>query len=374
MTGHEVNIPREAILDLTDRLDDLPAHLTHEEAVFRRPDMVEAAANAAAGLMGREAVGTAIERLRRNPEMEPLEPKKPTPQSRAGMVHTEVYSTRHNLGPEQAVTRQTIPGDFSGFVLVWDIASRELLGIVHDHAVSPLRVGATSGLAARYLAREDAATLGLLGAGKQARAQVEALLAVRPSIRGIRVFSPTAASRERFAGSVSDDLGVSAQAVDTAEEAVVGCDIVVAGTNSADPVTFGRWLSDGAHVISMVGASKFDGRREIDDETVRRSEVIVVNLREQVEPDQQADILMPLRRGYTSWDNIQELGELCIGAARGRTSSSQITLHSNNVGMGIQFASVCKRVLEIARERGLGTQLDPNLFMTRRGQGEEYAP
>ena len=103
VTGHEVRIGQEQIRELTDRLDDLPAHLAREEAVFRRPDMVEAAANAAAGLMGREAVGTAIERLRRNPEIERLEPKKPTAESRAGMVHTEVYSTRHNLGLEQAV-------------------------------------------------------------------------------------------------------------------------------------------------------------------------------------------------------------------------------------------------------------------------------
>ena len=103
VTGHDVKIPREAIRELTDRLDDLPAHLAREEAVFRRPDMVEAAANAAAGLMGRDAVGTTMERLRRNPEIERLEPKKPTAESRAGMVHTEVYSTRHNLGLEQAV-------------------------------------------------------------------------------------------------------------------------------------------------------------------------------------------------------------------------------------------------------------------------------
>ena len=103
VTGHEVKIPREAIRELTDRLESLPAHLAREEAIFRRPDMVEAAANAAAGLMGREAVGTAIERLRRNPEIERLEPKKPTAESRAGMIHTEVYSTRHNLGLEQAV-------------------------------------------------------------------------------------------------------------------------------------------------------------------------------------------------------------------------------------------------------------------------------
>ena len=103
VTGHEVEVPREAIRELTDRLDDLPAHLAREEAVFRRPDMVEAAANAAAGLMGRDAVATAIERLRRNPEIERLEPKKPTAESRACMAHTEVYSTRHNLRLEQAV-------------------------------------------------------------------------------------------------------------------------------------------------------------------------------------------------------------------------------------------------------------------------------
>ncbi len=107
LTGHDVKIGREAIREVTERLDDLPAHLAREEAVFRRPDMVEAAANAAARLMGREAVGTAIERLRRNPEIERLEPKKPTAESRAGMVHTEVYSTRHNLGLEQAVKDMT---------------------------------------------------------------------------------------------------------------------------------------------------------------------------------------------------------------------------------------------------------------------------
>ena len=103
VTGNKVEIGREAIRELTDRLDDLPAHLAREEAMFRRPDMVEAAANAAASLIGPEALKTAIERLRRNPEIERLEPKKPTAESLAGMVHTEVYSTRHNLELEQAV-------------------------------------------------------------------------------------------------------------------------------------------------------------------------------------------------------------------------------------------------------------------------------
>ena len=103
ITGNDMEIGPETIRELTGRLDDLPAHLAREEAVFRRPDMVEAAANAAAGVIGPEALKTSIERLRRNPEIERLEPKKPTAESRAGMAHTEVYTTRHNLGLEQAV-------------------------------------------------------------------------------------------------------------------------------------------------------------------------------------------------------------------------------------------------------------------------------
>ena len=103
VTGNDVEIPRERIRELTEQLDALPAYLAREEAVFRRPDMVEAAANRAAGLLGREAVMTAIERVRRNTEIEALELPAATAESNAGMAHTERYSTRHNLGMEQAV-------------------------------------------------------------------------------------------------------------------------------------------------------------------------------------------------------------------------------------------------------------------------------
>ncbi len=259
--------------------------------------------------------------------------------------------------------RKQFVGGMTGLVLVWEMQSRKLLGIVQDEPISPLRVGATSGVAAKYLVRPDVEIAGLIGTGQQAVGQIMALMAIRPSIKTVKVHPIRPERREKFAQWVGQKFDVKAVAVDTSEEAVRGSDVVFTATTATDPFIKGEWLEEGMHVTGMIGAPYWDARRELDDEVMQKADIIVVNSISQVKQDLQPEIMKPIRKEMVSWDYITELSALCTGKFPGRMGNSQITVHSNNVGMGIQFAAVCKRVIEIAREQGIGTELPADLFI-----------
>jgi ornithine cyclodeaminase/alanine dehydrogenase-like protein (mu-crystallin family) len=279
------------------------------------------------------------------------------------------FSTEVKVG---GASRRVYPGDFVGLVFLFDMDTCELLAIMDDHVISTLRVGATSGVATKYLARKNASIMGLLGSGEQARTQLTAALVVRP-LKQVKVYSPTRKNRERFAREMSTECGIEVVPVASAEDAVRGNDIVTAATNTVEPVIEGRWLKEGTHVNSIVGGDGYLKRRELDDETIRRAGLIVVGYKPQILIDKQAEFADRLERGVIKIEDLHELGELVTGKCRGRKDDREITLFKNNTGMGIQFAATAKLVYEKAKEKGIGTELPLELFMTRRGE-KAYSP
>lgn len=264
------------------------------------------------------------------------------------------------LGGER---RKKYAGGVTSLVLVWDLNTRKLLGIVQDEAISALRVGATSGVGLKYLCRQEVKVAGLIGAGLQAVGQITALFTARPGLEEVKVYSVRSERRERFAAWIARQFGVKAHAVESPEHCVRESDVVFTATNATDPMIKGEWLEEGVHICGMIGAPQFDARRELDDEVGRRADIIVANSISQLKQDLQPEIVNPIRKGYLTWEHVHELSDLCIGKFPGRMGMKQITWHSNNVGMGVQFAAVCKRAIDVARERGIGTELPGDLFM-----------
>ena len=268
--------------------------------------------------------------------------------------------------------RRVYPGDFIGLVMLFDMDTCEILALMDDHFISTMRVGATSAVASKYLARRDAKVMALLGSGEQAKTQLTAHAVVR-KLDKVKVYSPTQANRERFAKQMSEETGIDVVAVGSVEEAIRGSDIVTAATNTVDPVIQGKWVEPGMHLNSIVGGDGFLPRKELDDEAVMKANLIVVGYKPQIFLDKQAEFYDRIERGLVKAEDLHELGDLINGNCRSRRDDREITFFKNNTGMGIQFAATARKMYEKAREKGLGTELPLDLFMTKRGD-KLYSP
>jgi alanine dehydrogenase len=268
--------------------------------------------------------------------------------------------------------RRVYPGDFIGLVMLFDMDTCEILALMDDHFISTMRVGATSAVASKYLARKDSEVMALLGSGEQAKTQVTAHACVHP-LKQIKVYSPTKENRERFAKEMSQETGIEVTPVASAEAAIRGSDIVTAATNTVDPVIQGKWVEAGMHMNSIVGGDGFLPRKELDDEAVMKANLIVVGYKPQIFLDKQAEFHDRLERGLVKAEDLHELGELLNGKCRGRESDQEITFFKNNTGMGIQFAATARKMYEKAKEKGIGAELPLDIFMTKRGD-KLYSP
>ena len=244
------------------------------------------------------------------------------------------------------------PGGAKMMVMLYDYESGQLLSCMEAGRLGQIRTGAASGLATRYMARDDAATVAVIGSGFQARTQLEAVCAVR-EIKQARVFSRRQERREDFARRSSERLGVDVQAVESSQECVEGADIVVAITSAREPVVLGDWLAEGAH-INAAGGNHWQ-RREIDEAAVLRSELIVVDDLEQAKIEC-GDLMWLEARGSFRWGMAHELRDVVAGRVPGRVSQEGVTLFES-MGVALEDIAAAELVYRKAKEQGIGVEL-----------------
>ena len=248
-----------------------------------------------------------------------------------------------------------------GHFLIYSLETAELLGIIVDGTISPLRVAATSGAAVRHLAREGVTIAGLLGTGHQAELHARALAEVLP-LEQLKVYSPSQTHRAEFARNFARELGIPVIAAASPREVVKGSGVICCATNSSGPVFDGTDLEPGQTVVSIVNSDVVFERHEVDRGTITKSQCVVVNDVESVHANHQKELLDPIEAGETSWDNVMELGHLFNNPGTGRQSADDIVYYKNNSGMAIQFAAMGKAVLDKAKEKGVGKELPGEWF------------
>lgn len=235
-------------------------------------------------------------------------------------------------------------------VIVLDTLTGCPIALMDGTWLTALRTGAVGGLAADLLARKDAATVALFGAGVQARTQLEAVRCVR-DITEVRVVSRTTKSAQDLAGELS---GVDAISLDDPDEAVAGADIIITATNSSTPVFNGALVGPGTHVTGV--GSFTTEMREVDATLVERARVIVDHKEAALE--EAGDIVGPIRDGLISEDVIAgEIGDIVLGRIAGRTEPEEIT-YFKSVGNAVQDVAVAARVLSVAEAEELGEIFD----------------
>jgi ornithine cyclodeaminase/alanine dehydrogenase-like protein (mu-crystallin family) len=234
-------------------------------------------------------------------------------------------------------------------VLLYAAEDARLLAMIEANLLGALRTGAASGVATRLMAKRDAATLAVIGAGHQAVHQVAAIVAVRP-IKSVRVYARTPESRAAFAQAIAKEFAIEATAATDAAHCVDGADIVVTITKSAEPVCRGAWLAEGVHV-NAAGANAAE-RRELDAETVLKAQRVVTDARSQaqVEAGEFRDLAAA---GRLDWANVHELGDFASGKLAGRRTDREITLFKS-LGIALEDVAFAELVYRHALAAGIG--------------------
>ena len=243
----------------------------------------------------------------------------------SGLVGIKVYASNPKTGAPNFV------------VLLFDSNSAQLLASIDASILGQIRTGATSGVATKRLAREDASRLAMFGSGFQAETQLEAVACAR-ELKSVRVYSRKPERRESFARRMSEKLGLDVVASHSPEEAMDGADIVTTVTNARYPVFPGERLRPGTH-INAAGSNHVT-RRELDAESIRRASVIAVDSLEQAHMEA-GDLTQAADEGVLDWNEVCELHDVLSGARAGRTAPDQVTLFESQ-GLAVEDVALAE--------------------------------
>jgi alanine dehydrogenase len=225
------------------------------------------------------------------------------------------------------------------------------LAMIDGTWITDMRTGASAGVATKYLAKDDSKVVGIIGAGKQACTQLEALNSVM-EIEEAKIFCRTCSSRSNFAKIASEKYGIDAKAVETPKDAVLNVDVLVTTTPSRKPLIEEDWVSPGTHINAM-GADA-PGKEELDNNLLKKSKIIIDSWEQ---ASHSGEINIPVSQGLITQDDIYAtLGEIVAGKKEGR-EGDEITIF-DSTGLAVQDIVTAWEIYSRAIEKGLGQKID----------------
>jgi ornithine cyclodeaminase len=240
-----------------------------------------------------------------------------------------------------------------GAVLLISGETGEPLALMNASAITAIRTAATSGVATKLLAREDASELAIIGSGIQARTHLAAMACVR-SIKRARITSRSFDHAQQFVAETRGLYPFPVEAVKTVEAAVDHADLIVTVTSSSEPVLKREWVSAGAH-INAIGSSVAQAR-EIESALMAAASLFVD--RRESTLNESGDYLFAMREGAIGPDNIRaEIGEVLIGTKSGRSSIEEITLFKS-LGLAIEDLAAAEYTYRQAQASNSGTWVE----------------
>ncbi len=268
-----------------------------------------------------------------------------------GLLHV-MSASLPSLGFAGLKSYTSVDGITRFHVLLYSGSDGKLLAIIEAELLGQIRTGAATGVATKYMSRTDSSKVGIFGTGLQARAQLEAVCAVRP-VGTIVAYGRDQQRREKFCREMSRILGIDVQPAGSPEQAANNMDIIITATTSKEPVLKGEWITQGAH-INAVGANHLS-RRELDVETVRRCACVVVDSIEQARLES-GDLASAAEADAFFWDDARELGLVVVGDFPGREDEKEITLFKSH-GIALEDIAIAGKIYQAATKAGMGETL-----------------